>query len=130
MGISPYYNKFRASVAFDGEQTQVYFDTREQAEEYIANVEAINKSNRPPWAAKTKKRETAKHQDLPVGWYEHESKRHLPSGTISISKVITCSFKLNGNQTWIRVGYGKKRSRSEAIVLLTRKVLKRLEDQL
>lgn len=130
MGIKKFHNKYRAAVSLKGELMQVYFDTEEQAEKYIELVKEINalKLKSSPWAIYTKKRCTAKHQDLPVGWCDYESSRLLPSGKRWHFQALSCAFKHNGKQNILRVNYGRTYSREEAILILTSRVLARLRE--
>ena len=64
MGIRKYDNKFRVAVSVNGATVQRYFETREEAQEYLNKMQRLNLPI-DPWAGRSKKRCDACGQDLP-----------------------------------------------------------------
>jgi len=128
MSVRPFYNKFRAAIAINGENIQRYFKTEIEAKDFIKRETEKNEKIKPKWAICTKKRSTAKDQSLPVGYFDSESARDLASGNTVFYKAIGCSFKLNGKIKVVRRSYGIRRSRKEAIIEVEKVVLKKLNE--
>lgn len=129
MGTRKYYNKFRSAVSVNGVTTQKYFDTKEDAEKYyIEQKNEQKKDLNAPWAVRTKKRKGAKNNDLPIGFCDYVSRTVSKAGGIYESHVISCSFKVKDKRHIVRVSYGNKITRNEAIESVKKKVLKKMKE--
>ena len=132
MGVKKYNNKFRAAVNINGKPTQTYFDTEQEALNHVAHWTAINvafRDKKYPWAKKRKRRPSAKHQELPVGWTDYTVTQPLASGAIGKYHILCCQFELNnGKRTHLRANYGIQCTREEAIKKLEKRVLARLKE--
>lgn len=128
MGIRKYHNKYRAAIRVKGQDMQPYFDTEKQAQKFIDLMSEANNAKNSPWSIFNKKRSTAKHSDLPIGWCDYIQKRPLKNGGYVSLKIIACTFQHNKKPIVIRVNYTIKYTRSEAILLLTKRVLARFRE--
>lgn len=115
-------------MAVNGQNQQVYFDTEEQAHQYIDLMLKIDSTYLRPWQIKRKKRSTAKHQDLPVGFCDYEQNRKVGDKEY-IYNILCCTFKHNGKVKRRSVQHGIQRTRQESIIILTERVLKTLNEE-
>jgi hypothetical protein len=129
MSVKKYHNKYRAYFTLAGKRMQVYFDTQIEAQNMVKLARDIERAQRPVWAQKTKKRSNAKHDDLPVGFYQSRDLHIDISGGNVIYRYIKCVFIEDSKTKSKQCSFGGNgRTRAQAILELVRRVEQYLKD--
>lgn len=129
MGVRAYHNKWRGAASLHGKNLQYYFDSEEAAKRFVRECKLSDSINKPVWAKRNTKRINAKHQDLPIGFFQTYEEKENDLGIVAVYQQVKCVFKLNGKNKTISRNFGRRKSREEAITDLISTVTNHLNKE-